>query len=141
MRTPRAVGLATTGVACLARLHLGQTNAKLAYANVQQQAPLARLPTLTCGSRLMPSRCRQLVESAGKMEAARFLCALIEAVPYRIHTVLTKNGKPFLPREWDISDGRHIFARTCRANRIEHRLAGANHLRTKGQDERLEPND
>ena len=40
----------------------------------------------------------QLVESAGKMEAAQFLRDLIEAVPYRIHTVLTDNGVQFTPR-------------------------------------------
>jgi hypothetical protein len=33
----------------------------------------------------------RLVESAGKMEAAQFLRDFIEAVPYRIHTVLTDN--------------------------------------------------
>jgi transposase len=36
----------------------------------------------------------QLVQSAGKMEAAQFLRALIEAVPYKIHTVLTDNSLP-----------------------------------------------
>ena len=34
----------------------------------------------------------RLVESAGKMEAAQFLRDVIEAVFYRIHTVLTDNG-------------------------------------------------
>jgi transposase-like protein len=34
----------------------------------------------------------RLVESAGKMEAAQFLRELVEAVPYKIHTVLTDNG-------------------------------------------------
>lgn len=33
----------------------------------------------------------RLVESAGKMEAAQFLRDFIEAMPYRIHTVLTDN--------------------------------------------------
>ena len=35
----------------------------------------------------------RLVESAGKMEAAQFLRELVEAVPYRIRTVLTDNGR------------------------------------------------
>jgi hypothetical protein len=39
----------------------------------------------------------RLVESAGKIEAAQFLRDLIEAVPYRIHTVLTDNGVQFTP--------------------------------------------
>ena len=55
----------------------------------------------------------RLVETAGKMEAARFLRDLIEAVPYRIHTVLTDNGVQFTPRKQDIWDGRHIFDRVC----------------------------
>jgi transposase-like protein len=43
-----------------------------------------------------------LVESAGKMEAAQFLRDLIEAVPYRIHTVLNDNGVQFTRRKQDI---------------------------------------
>jgi hypothetical protein len=39
----------------------------------------------------------RLVESAGKMEAAQFLRDLIEAVSYRVHTVLTDNGVQFIP--------------------------------------------
>src|ERR687890_2289012 len=69
----------------------------------------------------------RLVESAGKMEAARFLRGLVEAVPYRIHTVLTDNGVQFIPRKRDIHDGRHIFDRVCEENGIEHRLTKVNH--------------
>src|ERR671920_2658197 len=53
----------------------------------------------------------RLVESAGKMEAAQFLRDLIEAVPYRTHTVLTDNGVQFTPRKQDIWDCQHIFDR------------------------------
>src|SRR5687768_3284293 len=53
----------------------------------------------------------RLVESAGKMEAAQFLRDLVEAVPYRIHTVLTDNGVQFTPRKQDIWDLGHIFDR------------------------------
>jgi transposase InsO family protein len=55
----------------------------------------------------------RLVESAGKMEAAQFLRDLVEAVPYRIHTVLTDNGVQFTLRKQDIWDGEHIFDRVC----------------------------
>jgi len=41
----------------------------------------------------------RLVESAGKMEAAGFLCELIKAVPYRTHTVLTDNSVQFTNRK------------------------------------------
>jgi IS30 family transposase len=63
----------------------------------------------------------RLVESAGTMEAARFLRDLIEAVPYRVHTVLTDNGVQFTPRQQDIWDGRHIFDRVC----DEHGIASS----------------
>ena len=42
-------------------------------------------------------------DSAGKMEGATFLDAVIEAFPYKIHTVLTDNGMAFadLPKNRD----------------------------------------
>jgi transposase InsO family protein len=79
----------------------------------------------------------RLVESAGKMEAAQFLRDLIEAVPYRIHTVLTDNGIQFTSRARDIWDGDHIFDRVCREHGIEHRLTKVNHPWTNGQVERM----
>src|ERR671921_484259 len=79
----------------------------------------------------------RLVESAGKMEAAQFLRDLIEAVPYRIHTVLTDNGIQFTPRKQDIWDCQHIFDRVCDEHGIEHRLTKVNHPWTNGQVERM----
>ena len=79
----------------------------------------------------------RLVESAGKMEAAQFLRDLSEAVPYRIHTVLTDNGIQFTSRARDIWDGDHIFDRVCREHGIEHRLTKVNHPWTNGQVERM----
>ena len=77
----------------------------------------------------------RLVGSAGKMEAAQFLRDLVEAVPYRIHTVLTDNGVQFTPRKQDVWDSEHIFDRVCRTNGIEHRLTRVNHPWTNGQVE------
>ena len=79
----------------------------------------------------------RLVGSAGKMEAAQFLRELIEAVPYRIHTVLTDNGIQFTPRNRDIWDSQHIFDRVCDEHGIEHRLTKVNHPWTNGQVERM----
>ncbi len=79
----------------------------------------------------------RLVESAGKMEAAQFLRDLIEAVPYRIHTVLTDNGVQFTPRKQDVWDMGHIFDRVCAENGIEYRLTQINHPWTNGQVERV----
>ena len=79
----------------------------------------------------------RLVESAGETEAAQFLRDLIEAVPYRTHTVLTDNGIRFTPRKQDLCDGRHIFDRVCEEHGIEHRLTRVNHPWTNGQVERM----
>jgi len=79
----------------------------------------------------------RLVESAGKMEAAQFLRELVEAVPYRIHTVLTDNGIQFTTRSRGIYDGWHIFDRVCDENGIEHRLTKVNHPWTNAQVERM----
>ena len=67
------------------------------------------------------------------MEAAQVLRDLSEAVPYRIHTVLTDNGVQFTPRKRDVWDMGHIFNRLCDENGIEHRLTQANHPWTNGQ--------
>jgi transposase InsO family protein len=79
----------------------------------------------------------RLVESAGKMEAADFLRELIQAVPYRIHTVLTDNGVQFTPRRQDIWDSQHIFDRICEEHGIEHRLTTVNYPWTNGQVARM----
>ena len=79
----------------------------------------------------------RLVESAGKMEAAQFLCDLILAVPYRIHIVLTDNGIQFTNRKTDTYAFAHIFGRVCAENDIEHRLTKVNHPWTNGQVERM----
>ena len=69
----------------------------------------------------------RLVESAGKMEAAQFLRDLVEAAPYRLHTVLTDNGVQFTRRKQDIWDSEHIFDRVCDEHGIAHRLTKVNH--------------
>jgi len=83
-----------------------------------------------------------LQEKADRPTAVRFLEALIAAVPYRLHTVLTDNGIQFadLPRNRDGWTARyrvHRFDQICRANGIEHRLTKPNHPWTNGQVERM----
>src|SRR3974390_2419993 len=68
----------------------------------------------------------ELHEKADRPSAARFLDALIAAVPYRLHTVLTDNGiqSTDLPRNrhgWTARYRVHRFDQICRANGIEHR--------------------
>src|ERR1700704_3380497 len=81
-----------------------------------------------------------LYEKADRPTAVRFLEALIAAVPYRLHTVLTDNGIQFadLPKNRDGWTARyrvHRFDQICRANGIEHRLTKPNHPWTNGQVE------
>jgi transposase InsO family protein len=84
----------------------------------------------------------ELHQKADRPIAGRFLEALIAAVPYRLHTVLTDNGIQFadLPRNRDGWTARyrvHRFDQICRANGIEHRLTKPNHPWTNGQVERM----
>src|SRR5215204_1930968 len=84
----------------------------------------------------------QLVVKASRVTASAFLVALIAAVPYKIHTVLTDNGMQFRfpPRHADGPTARiitHMFAMRCRENGIEHRCTRINHPWTNGQVERM----
>jgi transposase InsO family protein len=83
-----------------------------------------------------------VVERADMRAAAAFLQALIAAVPYRIHTVLTDNGIQFadLPKNRKGPTARfrgHPFDRVCLSHGIDHRLTKPNHPWTNGQVERM----
>jgi transposase InsO family protein len=84
----------------------------------------------------------QLVEQANRVTASAFLLALIAAVPYTVHTVLTDNGIQFRlpPRYADGPTARymtHMFDMRCREHGIEHRFTKINHPWTNGQVERM----
>ena len=84
----------------------------------------------------------KLEEKANIYTASDFLHALIEAVPYQIHTVLTDNGVQFCDAPKNRSGPTamlrlHRFDRVCREHRIEHRLTKPNHPWTNGQVERM----
>ena len=85
----------------------------------------------------------KLEEKANIYTASDFLRALIEAVPYHIHTVLTDNGVQFCDapknRSGPTATWRvHRFDRVCREHGIEHRLTKPNHPWTNGQVERMD---
>ena len=84
----------------------------------------------------------QLVAKTGRTSASAFLVALLAAVPYKIHTVLTDNGIQFTfpPRYADGPTARymtHMFDMRCQENGIEHRLTKIRHPWTNGQVERM----
>jgi len=97
----------------------------------------------------------ELHERATRRIAADFLRALIAAVPYTIHTVLTDNGTHFADttpesawvenrsvsqeqqRTSDLLFRVHAFAWACEQNSIEHRRTKPKHPWTNGQVERM----
>jgi transposase-like protein len=84
----------------------------------------------------------ELHDRANRHTATAFLKALVEAVPYKIHTILTDNGIQFcdLPRHRSGPTARwrtHMFDLMCRQHGIEHRLTKPHHPWTNGQVERM----
>jgi len=84
----------------------------------------------------------QLHPTANVRTASGFLQALTEAVPYKIHTVLTDNGIQFgdaiQHRSGPTARYRiHMFDRVCLERGIEHRFTRPNHPWTNGQVERM----
>jgi transposase InsO family protein len=84
----------------------------------------------------------ELLDKANRVTASAFLTALIKAVPYKIHTVLTDNGIQFSlpPRYADDPTARFVtrmFAMRYQENGIERRCTKINHPRTNGQVERM----
>jgi transposase InsO family protein len=74
----------------------------------------------------------QVVRKTGRTSASAFLTALIAAVAYKIHTVLTDNGIQFTfpPRYADGPTAQfitHMFDMRCQENGIEHRLTKPRH--------------
>ena len=93
----------------------------------------------------------QLHEKVTRRVAGNFLRALVEAVPYKIHTVLTDNGTHFTEPTgdgWTPEDIKQMLARkqpfrchafelACAQLDIEHRLTKPRHPWTNGQVERM----
>lgn len=84
----------------------------------------------------------ELHDKPDRPTAVAFLEALLRAVPYRLHTILTDNGIQFadLPKNRNGPTARwrvHRFDQICRENGIEHRLTKPNHPWTNGQVERM----
>ena len=93
----------------------------------------------------------ELHEKATRRISGDFLVHLIDAVPYKIHTVLTDNGTHFTDPKgngWTVTEIREMLARgnllrchafdlVCARNDIDHRLTKPKHPWTNGQVERM----
>ncbi len=93
----------------------------------------------------------ELHEKVTRRVAGNFLRALIVAVPYRVHTVLTDNGTHFTEpsgNTWTPDEIKQMLARkqlfrahsfelACAQNDVEHRLTKPRHPWTNGQVERM----
>jgi transposase InsO family protein len=93
----------------------------------------------------------ELHAKAPTIVAANFLNALIAAVPYKIHTVLTDNGIHFTDpsgESWNAAEIKdmlarkelfrcHAFPYMCAKADIDHRLTKPRHPWTNGQVERM----
>ncbi|WP_081427366.1 IS481 family transposase [Pseudomonas frederiksbergensis] len=81
-------------------------------------------------------------DAATKRNGAAFLREVVDAFPYKIHTVLTDNGAAFTEQPRYRSGathrfGGHIFDRVCHEHGIKHRLTKPYHPWTNGQVERM----
>ena len=79
----------------------------------------------------------ELLDGYKREDACGFLHRLIAAIPYRIHTILTDNGKQFTLPANTKRRSKQDFDTICEANGIEHRLTKPYHPWTNGQVERM----
>ena len=79
----------------------------------------------------------KLVAKAGKLAAAICLREVIEARPYRVHTVLTASGVEVTKRARDRHAMQHAFGRVCDAHGIAHRPTKVTHPWTNAQVGRM----
>jgi len=126
---------------------LGYFHVDIAEAHTEQ----GKLYLLVAIDRISKFVFVELHEKVTRSTAGDFLRALIQAIPYRIHTVLTDNGTHFTTPgnarsaapeiKLAIQNGEifraHGFELACAQNDIDHRLTKPRHPWTNGQVERM----
>ena len=115
------------------------------------QTAQGRLYLLVAIDRVTKFAFVELHEKVTRSIAGNFLHALVKAVPYKIHTVLTDNGTHFtspgnicsaaaeIRRAMDCGElfRAHGFEYACAQLYIDHRLTKPRHPWTNGQVERM----
>ena len=118
---------------------------------VEVRTAEGKLPMFVAIDRTSKFAFAELHEKAPTRVAAEFLGRLIEAVPYKIHTVLTDNGIQFTTPGAEgsavplikeaMKNGElfraHAFEYACAKANIDHRTTKPNHPWTNGQVERM----
>ena len=126
---------------------IGYSHLDIAEAHTEQ----GRLHLFVAIDRTSKFAFARLHEKATRRIAADFLRALVAAVPYKVHTVLTDNGPPFTDPSgdgWTPEDIKamraekasfrcHAFEAACADLEIEHRLTKPRHPWTNGRVERM----
>ena len=127
---------------------------RLGYFHIdiaEVQTAQGRLYLLVAIDRVTKFAFVELHEKATRRVAGDFLRALVKAVPYTIHTVLTDNGTHFTTPgnvcsaapdiRAALDNGEplwaHGFELACAQNHIDHRLTKPRHPWTNGQVERM----
>jgi len=127
---------------------------KLGYFNIdiaEVQTAEGRLYLLVAIDRVTKFAFVELHQKVTRRVAGEFLRALIKAVPYTIHTVLTDNGTHFttpgntgsaapdIKAAMDAGEpfSAHAIEYACAQNNIDHRLTKPRHPWTNSQVERM----
>ena len=79
----------------------------------------------------------QLYDRKTSQTAIQFLKELTNIVPYKIHTILTDNGRQFTSPGTNKKKTLHLFDKLCQKEGIRHRLTKPYHPWTNGQVERM----
>ena len=132
------IRIKTTGKGKFAPTEIGYVHIDIAELRLAQD----KLNMFLAIDQVSKFSCVEFQDDMGKMNGAYFLRGVIQAFPYKIHSILTDNGIAFadLPKNQNKPIyaflGMHIFGRVCNENGITHKLTKPHHSWTNGQAER-----
>ncbi|WP_296268233.1 IS481 family transposase [Pseudomonas sp. UBA6562] len=135
-QAPKSAGAAKRGKfdkTEMGYLHIDSSELRLETGKQHLFVAVDRVTKFTCAA---------FFNAATKRNGAEFLRQVVQAFPYKIHTVLTDNDAAFTEQARYRNGatnrfGGHIFDRVCYDHGIKHRLTKAYHPWTNGQVERM----